>query len=52
MFKIDSITATQKEEQQDSIDIEIEAEIFARESLNAETKEDKVLNWLNLNKSK
>ena len=47
MFKIDSNTATQEDEQQDSIDKEIEAEIkgfFATESLNAETKVEKVLN--------
>ena len=55
MFKIDSNTATQEDEQQDSIDKEIEAEIkgfFATENLNAEKKEDKVFNWWNLNKSK
>ena len=43
MFKIESNTATQEDEQQDSIDEEIEAEIkgfFAIENLNAENKED------------
>ena len=46
LFKTDSKTATQDDEQQDSIDEETEAEIkgfFAKENLNAETK-DKVLN--------
>ena len=55
MFKIDSNAATQKNEQQDSIDETIKAEIkgfFATEKLKAESKEDKVLNWWNLNKSK
>ena len=40
-------TATQEDEQQDFIDEEIEAEIkgfLAKKNLNAETKEDKVLN--------
>ena len=40
-FKIELNTATQEDEQQDSIDEEIEAEVmgfFAIESLNAETE--------------
>ena len=55
LFKIDSKIATQDDEQQDSIDEEIETEIkgfFATENLNAETKEEKVLNYWNLNGSK
>ena len=50
MFKLDSNTATQ-----DSFSEQIEAEIkdfFDTENLNVETKEDEVLNLLNLNKSK
>ena len=45
LFKIESNTATQDDEQQDSIDEEFEAEtkgFFATENLNAETEEDKV----------
>ena len=55
MFKIEPNTATQEDEQKDSFYEEIEAEIkgfFATENLNAETEEDKVLNWWNLNKTK
>ena len=53
LFEIESNTITQKYEQQDSIDEEIEAEIksfFATENLYAETEKDKVLKWLDLNK--
>ena len=55
MFKIDLNTVTREDEQQESIAEEIEAEIkgfFATESLYAETKEGKVLNCWNFNKSK
>ena len=55
LFKIESKTATQEDEQQDSIYEEIEAEIkgfFATENLSAETEKDKVLNWWNLKKTK
>ena len=56
MIKIDSNTAKQEDEQQVSINEKIKAEIkvffFATENLKAETKEDKVINWWNLNKSK
>ena len=47
LFKIESRTVTQEDEQQDSIGEEIETEIkdfFATENLNAETEENKVLN--------
>ena len=47
MFKTDLKIATQDDEQQDSIDKEIEAEIknfFATDNLNGEIKEDEVLN--------
>ena len=55
MFKIESNTAKQEDEQQDSVDEENEAEIkgyFTTESLNAETEEDKDLNRLYFNKKK
>ena len=55
MFKVEPNTATQEDEQQGSFDQEIEAEIkgfFATENLNAETEEDKVLNWLNFDQTK
>ena len=55
MFKIESNTAIQEDEQQNYIDKEIEAEIkdfFTTENLNAETEEVKVLNWWNFNKTK
>ena len=55
LFKIESNTATQEGEQQISIDEELEAEIkgcFATKNLNAETEEEKVLNWWNFNKTK
>ena len=47
LFKIESRTVTQEDEQQDSIGEEIETEIkdfFATENLNAETEENQVLN--------
>ena len=55
LFKIELNTATQEDEQKNSIDEEIEAQIkvfFKTESLNVETEEDKVLNWWNFNKTK
>ena len=55
LFSVESNTATQEDEQPDSIDEENEAEekgFFTTENLNAETEEDKVLNWWNFNKTK
>ena len=55
LFEKESNTATQEDEQQDSLDEEIEAEIkgfYATENLNEVTEEDKVLNMWNLNKTK
>ena len=55
LFKIKPNTASQEDEQQDSIDEEIEAEIkgfFATENLNAESEEDELLNWWKLYKTK
>ena len=52
LFEIESNTATQEDEQQDYIDEEVEAEIkgfSTTENFNAETEEDKVLNWWNFN---
>ena len=48
LFKIESYIDTQEDKKHDSIGEEIEAEIkgfFATENLNAETEENKVLNW-------
>ena len=53
MFRKDSNTTTQKDEQQNCINEEIKAEIkgfFATDNLNTETKE--VLNWFNFKNSK
>ena len=55
LLKTETNTATQEDEQQDSTDEEIQAEIkgfFSTENLDKVTKEDKVLNWWNLNKTK
>ena len=49
LFKIESNTDTQQDKQQDSSDEEVEAKtkvfFLLTENLNAETEEDKVLNW-------
>ena len=52
LFKTESYTATQENEQQGSIEAEIKVFFRYTKKLNAETEESKVLNWRKLNKIK